>query len=241
MVSNDPKAQGMFVSRWQGAMNMLKAKSAGIDYVYIRSTVGDYYTDPRYYENVQKCIDAELLQFPVHIVSGTVNHQAQIEHLLDVTQDTRGDGIVILDAELNHKDLWFRTLDMAGALAVLNQVPPVIYTAQWVETNRPGEAHKDLGAYPLSVADYRTGITDPKLPSAWSDWFDWQYEADGNGRGAEFGASSPDISLHVWEGGLAHLRLFLLLDDPIEPATVALPADLSMLDIALLLERDKRA
>jgi GH25 family lysozyme M1 (1,4-beta-N-acetylmuramidase) len=37
-------------------------------------------------------------------------------------------------------------------------------------------------------------------PRDWDDWTFWQYSADGNGRGAEFGASSKSIDLNWFNG-----------------------------------------
>ena len=44
------------------------------------------------------------------------------------------------------------------------------------------------------------GDEDKLRPRDWREWLFWQWSADGNGRGAEFGAQSNSIDLDYYNG-----------------------------------------
>lgn len=50
-----------------------------------------------------------------------------------------------------------------------------------------------------------------------NDWGFWQWEAGGNGKGAEYGVGSDDISLDVFNGTVEELDEFLDITEPVEP------------------------
>ena len=47
------------------------------------------------------------------------------------------------------------------------------------------------------------------LPSNFDTWVFWQFSADGNGRGPEFGASSKSIDLNYFNGDLAAFNAYI--------------------------------
>ena len=49
---------GIDVSRWQGEIDWGRVAAAGYHFAVIRATVGNYYTDPRFYENWHDAHDA---------------------------------------------------------------------------------------------------------------------------------------------------------------------------------------
>ncbi len=58
--------------------------------------------------------------------------------------------------------------------------------------------------YPLWVARYTATLNHPwgdtgtLRPKPWRNWHMWQWSADTNYRGAEFGVDSPQIDLNIW-------------------------------------------
>ena len=60
----------------------------------------------------------------------------------------------------------------------------------------------------------------PWLPKGRRDWTFWQYSADGNHRGADFGVKSRDVDLNVFNGTVAELYAWagVELEIPTEPA-----------------------
>jgi GH25 family lysozyme M1 (1,4-beta-N-acetylmuramidase) len=61
-----------------------------------------------------------------------------------------------------------------------------------------------LAKYPLWVARYSPTLNHPWgdkgtfRPNPWRNWLIWQWSADTNFRGSEFGVDSPQIDLNVW-------------------------------------------
>lgn len=56
------------------------------------------------------------------------------------------------------------------------------------------------------LPEYIPTARNPWLPDGFPTWHLWQFSAQGNGRGAEFGVSSPDIDLNVFPGNAAEFK-----------------------------------
>jgi GH25 family lysozyme M1 (1,4-beta-N-acetylmuramidase) len=108
-------------------------------------------------------------------------------------------------------------------------IPLVIYTnqplyQQWL---------KPIGGmkkWPLWIAQYHAHPNPdsgkPDLPEGVEDWKIWQYSADGNNKGAEYGVGSQHIDLNVYHGTLEEMRQWLKIDieeEPEEPVDVPEP------------------
>jgi len=100
---------------------------------------------------------------------------------------------------------------------------PIIYTAQWFTYHFADKLISWMGAYPLWVADYSywsNNVTlKPRMPSPWkgTDPLIWQFSADGNTRGPEFGTTSKSIDLNMFYGSENDLRRFCGIDVPEVP------------------------
>ena len=62
-------------------------------------------------------------------------------------------------------------------------------------------------------------------PKPWDTWTFWQKSADGNGRGAEFGARSGSICLDVFNGTNEDLLALSRRSMGLEPEPIAIPED----------------
>lgn len=100
---------------------------------------------------------------------------------------------------------------------------PIVYTAKWFTDNFKREHLDFLKNYPLWVAHYpgwMTPLTRPRMPYPWENWWIWQWSADGNGRGTEFGASgSKSMDLNYFQGSYEQLLSWLDTEQPtpVEP------------------------
>ena len=100
---------------------------------------------------------------------------------------------------------------------------PIIYTAQWFTYHFADKLISWMSAYPLWVADYSwysNNVTcKPRMPSPWkgTDPLIWQFSADGNTRGPEFGITSKSIDLNYFYGSENDLRAFCGIDVPEVP------------------------
>lgn len=100
---------------------------------------------------------------------------------------------------------------------------PIIYTAKWYTDHFKDSYLSWMKAYPLWVADYtwtsNTLGRPTYMPYPWEKQTMWQFSADKNNRGAEFGVGSDDICLDWYEGDYNSLLEFLGTAEipPIEP------------------------
>lgn len=100
---------------------------------------------------------------------------------------------------------------------------PIIYTAKWYMDYFKSEYVSWMAEYPLWVADYTwyssNVLKNPYyMPKTWSKQTMWQFSADKNNRGHEFGIKSDDICLDWYEGSYDNLLSFLGVTTP-EPPT----------------------
>lgn len=99
---------------------------------------------------------------------------------------------------------------------------PIVYTAKWFTDNFQKRHLEFLVDYPLWAAHYpywMTPVTRPRMPYPWENWMLWQWSADGNRRGNEFGVQAGDIDLNYFQGSYDQLVKWLDTDEPtpIEP------------------------
>lgn len=105
---------------------------------------------------------------------------------------------------------------------------PMIYTAKWYMDYFKENYVSWMKDYPGIIADYTCWSNKFKYlwckeprrkPYPWLDnWSMWQFSADGNGRGREFGVSAGDIDLNYWHKDMNDLLAFLGLDSQPEPS-----------------------
>jgi len=171
---------GIDVSRWQGEINWEMVAAAGYRFAVIRTTVGNYYTDPRFYENWSGARNAGLLVSAYHVVTPEHSAGSQIDRFFDVLGDRKADLPIVLDVELS------RGVSPAGITTCVKDClqmveqrddrKPVIYTAKWFWNDHVLES-PEWSAYDLWVANY--GISTPSLPAGWSEWKLWQHSDKG--------------------------------------------------------------
>jgi len=106
---------------------------------------------------------------------------------------------------------------------------PIVYTAKWFTELFKDEYISWMNKYPLWVADYtwyaNNILNKPyRMPTQWDTHLIWQFSADGNKRGAEFGVGAVDIDLNWFEGSYEDLLKFCNItttpQPPIEPDPV---------------------
>jgi lysozyme len=57
----------------------------------------------------------------------------------------------------------------------------------------------DMEKHKLWVAYYDKSAVEPVLPRDWGDWVMWQWSADGNNQGHNYGVSSRDVDLNWYK------------------------------------------
>ena len=213
---------GMDISRHQvtegGRFDFQKSVQAGVKFVYLRATIGDYGLDRDFEANYQGACEAGLLVGAYHVVAPAdangriITGPEQAEAFLRTIAGKTFHLPHIVDCELT------RNIDRKGVTAAVqscllqiptvNDRPPGIYTRQsWWDANiLPWSQWR---TYPLFAARYFDDpISMPDSPWGdgfyrfrdWDHWHLWQWSADKNDRGAEFGAQSRSIDLDYFNG-----------------------------------------
>lgn len=205
---------GIDVSKWQGLMNWLKAKLAGAKFAIIRAGSINYvtgipYTDFQFERNAEEAPEHfDHLGF-YWFWRANQDPIVQAEYFSNLLQYKTYDIPPVADVEANNNvnpsTLTTKLKRFLDEVERRTLVRPMIYTRAsfWnIATTKPDWAL----AYDLWCARYKASLTSP-----WSDgkfkcypwandfnegWEYWQYSADGNGLGDEYGAESDDIDLN---------------------------------------------
>jgi GH25 family lysozyme M1 (1,4-beta-N-acetylmuramidase) len=215
---------GVDVSKWQGKMDWAKCKAAGAKYAFVRATVGAGYVDTQYIRNVEEIDHVELPFGVYHVIvpryaGKIVTADMNMSNFLENIGDTPPDFPVILDCELTNGDNPRHiTSVIEGCIKILNDnlYRVMIYTgAWWWDGNvMPADKWRD---YPLHVANY-TSAAQPYMPRDWDEWDVWQWSADGNGKGHEYGADSHDIDLNRMKVAFWNKHIGVIEEpEPVEP------------------------
>lgn len=206
---------GVDVSANQGMVDWDECGNAGARWALARATVGAVSKDtldPRFYtvepkgENFRRNYDGAkqvglpfgAYHVPVTRWSGKpVTADANMDNFFSLLEDRELDFPVVLDCELTNGDNPRHiTSVIEGCIRILedNGHDVMIYTGAWWWDGNVMPADKWRN-YPLHVANY-TAAAQPYMPRDWDEWAIWQWSADGNGKGHEFGADSDDIDLN---------------------------------------------
>jgi lysozyme len=220
---------GVDVSVWQGAMNWPKAVSAGARFAFIRagsinSVTGICYTDYQWTLNL--LARAHLPVGYYWYFRGNHDPIKQADYFSTLVKAT-GSRVLWCDVEeqggLTPEALRDSIAKFIGRVYSNLSVWCGIYTRTnlWnphsILVNgvyvKAGVAESALWPkLPLWVARY--GVTAPWVYGSsyklrdWTTWNAWQFSADGNGRGREFGGDCDSIDLNYFNGSEQDLAQF---------------------------------
>ena len=186
---------GLDCSHWNGLVDWHKAKAAGAQFAYFKASDG-LLGDSMVEENLQTCI---LPHGCYHFFRPNQEAQPQIDNFTSKVPKLALPPVV--DVEVGGAPQAAFRSRLGAFLSGLESfygVTPIIYTRTsfWEPTlGHTGWA----GEYGLWLARY--GNAPGVLPTDWKDWTIWQFSADGNRRGAEFGMRSADVDLDYARDG----------------------------------------
>src|SRR5258706_8685862 len=88
------------VSTWQGPINWLRAKAAGVDFAYIRGPIGSLHVDDRFHANWQGAKDAGISRRGIYcdVILGQ-SASAQFLNIVHQTDFDFGTEPIVLDME----------------------------------------------------------------------------------------------------------------------------------------------
>lgn len=196
--SSHPLYRGIDVSFYQEDIDFEQVADSGIQIVYIRSSLGGDYIDPKFEENYRKASAAGLSIGFYHYVTARSISQAQYQaqFFINTIQGKDFDCRLAMDFE----DLQYLTDTEINAigLAFIQTVEQLSGRKAVVYSDSYNAGYSFSGAvtnYPLWVAEY--GVSSPSDTSNWSFWVGWQY----SGTGSIPGISTP-VDLDYFTDGI---------------------------------------
>jgi len=200
------------VSKWQSDIDVSKMLGAGTKAMYIRAggtdrNNGASYTDRRFRENAEKFSE----RIPVGYYYFFYPHfdgVKQAKYFCNLLKSVKWNLPPAIDVESNPKNA-SKSRCQTEIKEFLNTVENelgvkgVIYTRATFWNPNVG-APAWAADYKLWVAIYSNTLSHPwdnnpssnYRPRPWTDWWLWQYSADRNARGAEFGVASSGIDIN---------------------------------------------
>lgn len=179
--SSHPLYRGIDVSFYQEDIDFEQVADSGIQIVYIRSSLGGDYIDPKFKENYRKASAAGLSIGFYHYVTARSISQAQYQaqFFVNTIQGKDFDCRLAMDFE----DLQYLTDTEINAigLAFIQTVEQLSGRKAVVYSDSYNAGYSFSGAvtnYPLWVAEY--GVSSPSDTSNWSFWVGWQYSDTGS-------------------------------------------------------------
>jgi lysozyme len=227
---------GIDVSVHQKKIDWEKAKSAGVQFAFIRATFGQSLsggkmrqtTDDYFTRNWEETKRLGIPRGAYGWVRVGQDQKANANHFVSLLGDDVGELAPVCDFEKYQGKPNFAELrQFVERVRELTGRIPYIYTSGGYWRGLPGYKNQVwAGEYPLWHAQYTTAKT-PTLMYPWDTWTFWQYSATGNRRGAEFGAASSDIDINRFNGDALDFQKLIGED-------VSCPAEEKPKDINLL-------
>lgn len=215
------------ISRYQYPLDLPVMWAAGVRLVYIRCTVGNYYTDTRF---TQFWDELRAFGFKVgvyHVNTPEYSVSSQMDRLFGPLglNGRIPDVPICLDCELTREqNKTTITANILGCLADIEdldgRVPSVYTRGSWWNVNvNPSNLFEK---YPLWVARYANvdhpWNDAPNLkPHSFSDWVLWQWSADGNWQGSNYGVGSASVDLNKGKGATLAEVIAKLQGEPLPP------------------------
>lgn len=178
--SGDKKTlRGIDVSYYQGTVDWKRVKAAGIDFAFLRSSVGDYYTDETFDYNMTEAQRAGIKVGVYHYcrANSAESARAEAKYFLDIIKPYKPDFPIVVDIEDSRQeklsveeltlivDIFCKEVKKAG-------YEPMIYSsASWLNNKLDT---KKLSDYEIWVAHWGT-----LKPAFNGDYGVWQYSCKG--------------------------------------------------------------
>lgn len=225
------KVLGVDFSHWAGNVDVEKMYNAGARWAIIKASdanrdTGWQWEDVRFDQNARQIFaKGQLLAGAYHWLQASVDPKVAADFYLERYKRFDFHFPPVLDFEeksvfgkglANHyiwcAEVWLDYVHRQTGRR------PIIYTANWFTSQFNQSKLSWMGSYPLWVASYPwiwTPLSRPVMPGKiWDDWTMWQYSADNNGRGKEFGVSSTSIDLNWYKGSYDDLLRWLNAEEP---------------------------
>ncbi len=200
------------VSKWQSDINVSKMMGAGTKAMYIRAggcdkNTGASFTDRRFRENAEKFSNRVPVGY-YYFFYPHIDGAKQAKYFCNLLKSVKWNLPPAIDVEANPRNAsksrcQTEIKDFLDTVEAELGVKGVIYTRATFWNPNVG-APAWATDYKLWIAIYSDTLSHPwdnnansvYRPRPWNDWWLWQYSADRNGRGPEFGVASAGIDIN---------------------------------------------
>jgi lysozyme len=196
-------------------VNFQQAKNNGIEFVYIKSSQGNY-SDRDILINWENARIAELLRGAYHFLTWDVKPEEQAKFMFGLLKNDPGELPLMVDFEWWKvvpadaiKKLWAFLVEIKS---LLPEKKIGIYTNNnfWKEF---GQFNIEWSQFLIWLAQYK--VLQPDIPKPWTRWDVWQYTE--RGAGIKYGCESKMVDLNLYNGSYEDLlKLAGKVNKPVE-------------------------
>ena len=216
-----------------------------VGFAFIKATQSTSIVDFQFLRNWQESKRVGIPRAAYHYFypkrTPVLDAKSQAEHFFGVMESTGdlGEMLPMMDCEsdpalLSLSEMEDRITKFIDRLKVLSGKDAIVYTRKtwWnAQVTNQSLSNTDIPHVPgdgmrlLMVAQYNPIIRVPAIPWDWEKrygpnaWTFWQHSADGNNKGALYGAKSDDIDLDRFNGTAGDFKALF----GVEPADVTVP------------------
>lgn len=171
-------SKGIDISHHNGILDFKKIKSAGISFVFIKTSEGAFLRDHYFKDNYRKAKAAGLLVGAYHFFRATVPPQKQADNFLGAVKDCPLDLPPVLDWEVtDHQSVELNcscALKWLDLIEIATKKVPIIYTSPSFFESMKNP--KEFKRFPLWLAHYSE---KPRVPKPWDSFAIHQYSETG--------------------------------------------------------------
>lgn len=225
---------GTDLSHWAGDIDFGKMYAAGARWTVIKASdanrdTGFQFEDARFEQNAKQIFErGQLLAGCYHWLQASLDPIKAADFYLERYRKFNFHFPPVMDFEeksvfgkgLANHYIWCAQTWLDYVHKQTGRLP-IIYTANWYTSQFDQSKLAWMNKYPLWVASYPwvwTIFSKPVMPGKiWDDWTLWQYSADNNNRGKEFGRVGGSIDLNWFPGTYNELLAWLGVDAPAPP------------------------
>jgi len=195
------KSFGIDVSRWQGNINWSKISRIHgkfpIDFVFIKATDGNNWTDPMFEKNWLGAGKAKILRGSYHYFKTNQDGASQAKRFIRIVRLQPNDLPPVLDIEEHPKGMTMAELkvELKEWLRIVEShygIKPIVYSG---DTFFSHFLTQEFSNYTLWIANYNAWVNEPK-----AHWHIWQFSKKGRVDGVQ-----GDVDLNIFSGNLVDL------------------------------------
>ena len=216
---------GIDVSQHQGVIDWDKAKAAGVEWAFIRACFGRA-KDTRFDYNWAESKRVGIPRGAYGWVINGANQRDNADLFMSILGDDRGELPPACDFEkytesgtqLTRWPTFGELRTFIERVESIDKRKPFIYSSGGYWRSLVNSAAQTWAVkYPYWHAQYTTAPV-PAIPAPFTNWTFWQYSADGNGRGKEFGAQSGSIDINRFNGDALDFHALISNGELIDPS-----------------------